>query len=165
MEEQKKDSSSENKDMSHDKDRPETSAGGENTPTEKQSAKEPPTGDGPEGGKDEQEAPRTAPTEETPQEIKGQEDRGANKSAKVKPEEVKGRSGDAKGSGDESSLQSPVQKGSERRSKPKNCEFGGCKKILRQKAWYYREDKFYCSKRCWRNSAKADAGQEAEKPA
>ena len=51
--------------------------------------------------------------------------------------------------------------------KPANC--AGCNKSIRKKRWYYRNGKFYCTKRCWKTASKkeekpkAPQGQEAPK--
>ena len=46
-----------------------------------------------------------------------------------------------------------------KREKPSNCAV--CNKSIRKKRWYYRDGKFYCSKRCWHTTAKKKG--EAEK--
>ena len=50
-----------------------------------------------------------------------------------------------------------------KKEKPANC--AACKKSIRKKRWYYRDGKFYCTKRCWqttlkKDAAAAEAGQE-----
>jgi hypothetical protein len=39
--------------------------------------------------------------------------------------------------------------------KPENC--AGCKKSIKKKRWYYRNGKFYCTKRCWMTANKKEA--------
>lgn len=41
--------------------------------------------------------------------------------------------------------------------KPANC--AGCNKSIKKKRWYYRNGKFYCTKRCWKAASK-----KVEKP-
>jgi hypothetical protein len=41
--------------------------------------------------------------------------------------------------------------------RPDNC--AGCKKSIKKKRWYYRDGKYYCTKRCW-----SSANKKAEKP-
>jgi len=40
------------------------------------------------------------------------------------------------------------------KEKPSNC--AGCNKSIRKKRWYYRNGKFYCTKRCWQSSLKKE---------
>jgi hypothetical protein len=49
---------------------------------------------------------------------------------------------------------SPVVK-----EKPANC--AGCKKSIKNKRWYYRNGKYYCTKRCWSTANKKPAKAEA----
>lgn len=42
-----------------------------------------------------------------------------------------------------------------KKEKPANC--AGCNKSIRKKRWYYRNGKFYCTKRCWTNALKKEA--------
>lgn len=47
-----------------------------------------------------------------------------------------------------------------KKEKPANCE--GCKKSIKKKRWYYRNGKYYCTKRCWgATDKKAQKTQEA----
>lgn len=46
--------------------------------------------------------------------------------------------------------------------KPENC--AACKKSIRKKRWYYRDGKYYCTKRCWSTATKKPAKTE-EAPA
>ena len=43
--------------------------------------------------------------------------------------------------------------------KATNC--AGCKKSIKNKRWYYRDGKYYCSKRCWQVANKKPAKTEA----
>lgn len=45
-----------------------------------------------------------------------------------------------------------------KKEKPTNC--GACNKALRKRRWYYRNGKYYCTKRCWQTTVKKE-----EKPA
>ncbi|MCM8793763.1 MAG: hypothetical protein NC898_04790 [Candidatus Omnitrophica bacterium] len=36
--------------------------------------------------------------------------------------------------------------------KPRNCTF--CNKVLKRKFWYYRNGKYYCKKKCWKEEQK-----------
>ncbi len=45
-----------------------------------------------------------------------------------------------------------------KKEKPANC--ASCNKSIKNKRWYYRSGKFYCTKRCWKTAAKKE-----EKPA
>jgi membrane protease subunit (stomatin/prohibitin family) len=47
--------------------------------------------------------------------------------------------------------------------RPANCE--GCKKSIKKKRWYYRNGKYYCTKRCWASSTKKAAKPEEAAPA
>ncbi|MDD3905072.1 MAG: hypothetical protein PHS46_00900 [Candidatus Omnitrophica bacterium] len=38
--------------------------------------------------------------------------------------------------------------------KPANC--AACNKSIKNKRWYYRNGKFYCSKRCWQTASEKD---------
>ena len=49
-----------------------------------------------------------------------------------------------------------------KQEKPANC--AGCKKSIRNKRWYYRNGKYYCTKRCWSTTTKKPAKSE-EAPA
>lgn len=46
-----------------------------------------------------------------------------------------------------------------KKEKPSNC--ASCNKSIRKKQWYYRNGKFYCSKRCWKTTSKKDKTPEA----
>ena len=48
-----------------------------------------------------------------------------------------------------------------KKEKPSNC--AGCKKSIKKKRWYYRDGKFYCSKRCFKSTIKKDEKIEAPK--
>ena len=41
------------------------------------------------------------------------------------------------------------------KEKPANC--AACNKSIKKKRWYYRNGKFYCSKRCWTTAVKKEA--------
>jgi len=47
------------------------------------------------------------------------------------------------------------------KTKPTNC--ADCNKPIRKKRWYYRNGKYYCSKRCFNNKAKKEAKPEEVK--
>jgi len=49
-----------------------------------------------------------------------------------------------------------------KKEKPSNC--AGCKKPIRKRRWYYRNGKYYCSKRCWKTAKeeKAEAPKEPQ---
>lgn len=53
----------------------------------------------------------------------------------------------------EKSQSAPVKK-----EKPSNC--AGCSKSITKKRWYYRNGKFYCSKRCWTTAIKKEEKKE-----
>ena len=44
--------------------------------------------------------------------------------------------------------------------KPANC--ASCNKSIKNKRWYYRNGKYYCSKRCWQTASKKDKTPEAQ---
>ena len=44
--------------------------------------------------------------------------------------------------------------------KPANCT--SCNKSIKNKRWYYRNGKYYCSKRCWQTALKKDKAPEAQ---
>ncbi|MCM8790277.1 MAG: hypothetical protein NC938_01055 [Candidatus Omnitrophica bacterium] len=46
-----------------------------------------------------------------------------------------------------------------KKERPANCE--GCKKSIKKKRWYYRDGKYYCTKRCWRSTANKDKKKES----
>lgn len=43
--------------------------------------------------------------------------------------------------------------------KPANC--ASCNKSIKNKRWYYRNGKYYCSKRCWQTAAKKEKAPAA----
>lgn len=43
---------------------------------------------------------------------------------------------------------------------PANCCV--CNKLIKKIRWYYRDGKFYCTKRCWMTAKKKDAAKAAE---
>jgi formylmethanofuran dehydrogenase subunit E len=45
---------------------------------------------------------------------------------------------------------------------PANC--ADCNKSIKQKRWYYRDGKYYCTKRCWSNKIKKESKAAAEAP-
>lgn len=47
------------------------------------------------------------------------------------------------------------KKAAPKKEKPANCS--GCNKSIKKKRWYYRDGKFFCTKRCWRTALKKDA--------
>ena len=47
--------------------------------------------------------------------------------------------------------------------KPANC--ADCKKSIKKKRWYYRNGKYFCTKRCWNASVKKEAKKEEAAPA
>ncbi len=48
-----------------------------------------------------------------------------------------------------------------KKEKPSNC--GGCKKSIKKKRWYYRDGKYYCSKRCFKTTLKKEDKKEEPK--
>lgn len=51
-----------------------------------------------------------------------------------------------------------------KKEKPANC--AGCNKSIKKKRWYYRDGKYYCTKRCWMAaSKKKEAKPEAQEGA
>lgn len=54
---------------------------------------------------------------------------------------------------DEKKAAAPVKQ-----EKPANC--AGCKKSIKNKRWYYRNGKYYCTKRCWSTTNKKPAKTE-----
>ena len=44
--------------------------------------------------------------------------------------------------------------------KPANC--ASCNKSIKNKRWYYRNGKYYCSKRCWQTASKKEKAPEAQ---
>ncbi|MDD5495544.1 MAG: hypothetical protein PHP46_00410 [Candidatus Omnitrophica bacterium] len=48
-----------------------------------------------------------------------------------------------------------------KKEKPSNC--ASCNKSIKRKRWYYRNGKYYCTKRCWQTAVKKkEAPKEAE---
>ena len=45
-----------------------------------------------------------------------------------------------------------------KKERPANC--AGCKKSIKNKRWYYRNGKYYCTKRCWGTTNKKPAKTE-----
>lgn len=45
--------------------------------------------------------------------------------------------------------------------KPSNC--AACNKSLKRKRWYYRNGKYYCTKRCWKTILKKEEKPSAAK--
>ena len=43
--------------------------------------------------------------------------------------------------------------------RPANC--ASCNKSIKNKRWYYRNGKYYCSKRCWQTASKKDKAPAA----
>jgi len=56
--------------------------------------------------------------------------------------------------------QKPAEKAAEEKKaeRPTNC--AACKKAIRKGLWYYRNNKFYCSKSCWKNSSKKEKAEQ-----
>ncbi|MDD5421919.1 MAG: hypothetical protein WC592_03480 [Candidatus Omnitrophota bacterium] len=51
-----------------------------------------------------------------------------------------------------------------KKEKPANC--AACNKSIKHKQWYYRNEKFYCSKRCFKSTLKkAENPEEGPKEA
>ena len=48
-----------------------------------------------------------------------------------------------------------------KKEKPSNCS--GCKKSIKKKRWYYRDGKYYCSKRCFKSTLKKEEKTEEPK--
>ena len=48
------------------------------------------------------------------------------------------------------------------KEKPANC--ASCNKSIKSKRWYYRNGKYYCSKRCWQTASKKEKAPEAQAP-
>lgn len=46
-----------------------------------------------------------------------------------------------------------------KKEKPVNC--AKCSKPIRKKRWYYRNGKYYCTKRCWKSTVEKEPKQEA----
>ncbi len=60
---------------------------------------------------------------------------------------------DAAPAKDEKKTAAPVKQ-----ERPANC--AGCKKSIKNKCWYYRNGKYYCTKRCWSTTNKKPAKTE-----
>lgn len=41
-----------------------------------------------------------------------------------------------------------------KRERPSNC--AACNKSMKRKRWYYRNGKYYCTKRCWKTTVKKE---------
>ena len=48
-----------------------------------------------------------------------------------------------------------AKKAEVKKEKPSNC--AGCNKSIKKKRWYYRDGKYYCSKRCWQTASEKAA--------
>ena len=46
------------------------------------------------------------------------------------------------------------------KEKPANC--ASCNKSIKNKRWYYRAGKYYCSKRCWQTASKKEKAPAKE---
>ena len=46
-----------------------------------------------------------------------------------------------------------------KKEKPSTC--ASCSKSIKNKRWYYRNSKFYCSKRCWQVASQKAKAPEA----
>ncbi len=46
---------------------------------------------------------------------------------------------------------------------PKPTECVGCSKALKKKLWYYRDNAFYCNKKCYKKKTEEDRKKAAEK--
>lgn len=55
----------------------------------------------------------------------------------------------------------PQKKEEVKIEKPANC--ASCNKSIKNKRWYYRDGKYYCSKRCWQTAAKKAKEEAKEK--
>ena len=53
-----------------------------------------------------------------------------------------------------------VKKAEPKVEKPANC--ASCNKSIKNKRWYYRNGKYYCSKRCWQTASKKAKAPAAE---
>ena len=45
-----------------------------------------------------------------------------------------------------------------KKERPSNC--AACNKSIKKKRWYYRNGKFYCTKRCWHTTLKKEETQK-----
>jgi hypothetical protein len=50
-----------------------------------------------------------------------------------------------------------------KKEKPNVCAV--CNKSIKKKRYYYRDGKFYCTKRCWKTTAKKESKEAKETPA
>jgi hypothetical protein len=50
-----------------------------------------------------------------------------------------------------------------KKEKPANC--AGCNKSIKKKRWYYRDGKYYCTKRCWVTASKKKEEKKEGAPA
>ncbi len=53
-----------------------------------------------------------------------------------------------------------AKKAAPKQETPANCCV--CNKLIKKIRWYYRDGKFYCTKRCWMTAKKKDAAKAAE---
>lgn len=44
--------------------------------------------------------------------------------------------------------------------RPSNC--AACNKSIKKKRWYYRNGKYYCTKRCWKTAIKKEEKSDAK---
>ena len=44
-----------------------------------------------------------------------------------------------------------------KKERPSNC--ASCNKLIKRKRWYYRNGKYYCSKKCWKLTLKKETKQ------
>lgn len=95
--------------------------------------------------------------EEKKEEIK-QEPEAAKAPAEPKPEAPK-----AEAQAADTVKPAEEKKEAPKKEKPANC--AGCNKSIKKKRWYYRNGKFYCSKRCWQTAAEKEKKPAAENPA
>jgi late competence protein required for DNA uptake (superfamily II DNA/RNA helicase) len=59
----------------------------------------------------------------------------------------------------EEKIEEAGKKASTTKEKPANC--ASCNKSIKKKQWYYRNGKYYCSKRCWKTASKKEKKPEA----
>ena len=59
--------------------------------------------------------------------------------------------------------EAPKTEAAPKKEKPANC--AGCKKSIKKKRWYYRNGKYFCTKRCWDETVKKEAKKEEAAPA
>jgi len=55
--------------------------------------------------------------------------------------------------------EAPATAAAPKKERPSNC--AGCNKSIKKKRWYYRDGKYYCTKRCWKTTLKKDEKKEA----